>query len=183
VAGNNAVKPTDPTKKGFIFKGGYLNGTLYDFNTPVNKNIILIAKWEITDNTVAVANNNEKVKKKYYETIYSAVSVNKDNKSVSRNVELSIPNDLKEYSNIKINSVTYIRNIYNSNDIQTLLGNNTDGYTWIIDNFGTVDNIEINKGNDYTTSWSGNITNTCKSSLSNACAYGIIYRVTWEYEV
>ncbi|MBQ3120099.1 MAG: InlB B-repeat-containing protein, partial [Peptococcaceae bacterium] len=45
-AGQKAVKPADPTKAGYDFKGWTLNGSAYDFNTAVNGNITLIAVWE-----------------------------------------------------------------------------------------------------------------------------------------
>jgi uncharacterized repeat protein (TIGR02543 family) len=45
VKGNYAKAPVNPTKEGYKFDGWYLNNDLYDFNTPVNSNIILIAKW------------------------------------------------------------------------------------------------------------------------------------------
>ncbi len=48
-AGEPAVAPTpNPTKTGYVFLFWYLNGvsTAYNFNTPVNSNITLQAKWE-----------------------------------------------------------------------------------------------------------------------------------------
>lgn len=45
VKGNYASVPVEPTKAGYKFAGWYLNNELYNFNTPVNSNIILIAKW------------------------------------------------------------------------------------------------------------------------------------------
>ena len=39
------AKPSDPVREGYVFAGWYLNGYLYEFNTPVNSNIVLIAKW------------------------------------------------------------------------------------------------------------------------------------------
>ncbi|MBR2750487.1 MAG: DUF4214 domain-containing protein [Clostridiales bacterium] len=46
VYGKPAVKPANPTRMGYIFKGWYLNGEAYDFNTPVKADIVLNAKWE-----------------------------------------------------------------------------------------------------------------------------------------
>lgn len=40
------IEPELITKHGFIFDGWYLNNTAYDFNTPVTKNITLVAKWK-----------------------------------------------------------------------------------------------------------------------------------------
>lgn len=41
-------KPVDPIMPGYIFKGWYIKDTndLYDFNKPIEKSIILVAKWE-----------------------------------------------------------------------------------------------------------------------------------------
>lgn len=38
-------KPAAPVREGYVFAGWYLHGELYEFNTPVNSNIVLIAKW------------------------------------------------------------------------------------------------------------------------------------------
>ena len=39
-------KPTNPTRLKYQFLGWYLNNVLYNFNTPVNQDITLYAKWE-----------------------------------------------------------------------------------------------------------------------------------------
>lgn len=44
--GDKANKPIEPVRSGYEFVGWYLNDTLYDFNTPVNSNLVLIAKWK-----------------------------------------------------------------------------------------------------------------------------------------
>lgn len=43
--GEKALAPANPEKSGYTFNGWYLNNELYDFNNPVNDNIILIANW------------------------------------------------------------------------------------------------------------------------------------------
>ena len=43
--GYSASMPSVPYKEGYTFAGWYLNDEKYNFNTPVNDNIILIAKW------------------------------------------------------------------------------------------------------------------------------------------
>jgi len=45
------IKPTDPIKEGYKFKGWYLNNKKYDFNASITKNIILTAKWTIMENS------------------------------------------------------------------------------------------------------------------------------------
>lgn len=39
-------RPADPKRKGYFFKGWYLNGALYDFSAPVTEDIVLTAVWE-----------------------------------------------------------------------------------------------------------------------------------------
>lgn len=44
--GKTATKPSkDPTRSGYTFAGWYLNGKAYNFSTPVNKDITLVAQW------------------------------------------------------------------------------------------------------------------------------------------
>ena len=55
--GLTAIKPADPTLKGYTFAFWYLgedeqNATEYDFDTPVTENITLTAKWNINKYTV-----------------------------------------------------------------------------------------------------------------------------------
>ncbi|MDR0456088.1 MAG: InlB B-repeat-containing protein [Treponema sp.] len=47
-SGNAAMRPTQPTRNGYTFDNWYSNSdltTLYNFSTPVTKDIILYAKW------------------------------------------------------------------------------------------------------------------------------------------
>lgn len=43
--GDKVVEPKPPTKKYYIFSGWYLNGVLYDFESPVSSDITLTAEW------------------------------------------------------------------------------------------------------------------------------------------
>lgn len=49
-SGSAAVRPTDPTRSGYTFSGWTLDGTAYDFATPVTGDITLVAQW--TENYV-----------------------------------------------------------------------------------------------------------------------------------
>ena len=50
--GSKATKPANPTKEGYNFDGWTLNGNNYDFNTAVNGNITLVARWTQKNYTV-----------------------------------------------------------------------------------------------------------------------------------
>ena len=43
--GSKVTKPANPTRNGYTFAGWTLNGNAYDFNSPVNSNITLVANW------------------------------------------------------------------------------------------------------------------------------------------
>ena len=45
--GERAIRPTDPTKDGYLFDGWFIGNTsvAYDFNQPVTGNLTLTAKW------------------------------------------------------------------------------------------------------------------------------------------
>ncbi|MCL2607036.1 MAG: InlB B-repeat-containing protein [Methanomassiliicoccaceae archaeon] len=51
--GETVAKPIDdPTKVGHTFKGWYLDGYPFDFNTQIDSDITLVAKWQIITYTV-----------------------------------------------------------------------------------------------------------------------------------
>ena len=76
--GQKATKPADPTRSGYTFAGWTLDGKAYDFNTAVNSDIKLVAKWNKIEETNNNNNNssnessNDEVKYLYE---YRAVSV------------------------------------------------------------------------------------------------------------
>lgn len=45
--GSKVTKPTNPTKSGYKFLGWYVGNTTYNFNTVVNKDLTLVAKWQV----------------------------------------------------------------------------------------------------------------------------------------
>ena len=44
---NKATKPVNPTKEDYVFVEWRLNGVAYDFNTPITKDIVLVAEWQV----------------------------------------------------------------------------------------------------------------------------------------
>lgn len=44
--GKTATKPNNPTKEGYEFLGWYLNGEKFNFETPIEKDVTLEAKWK-----------------------------------------------------------------------------------------------------------------------------------------
>lgn len=48
-----ATRPTDPTRGGYQFKGWLLNGSSYNFDTPITGNITLTAVWEKLESVLA----------------------------------------------------------------------------------------------------------------------------------
>ena len=45
--GNTISTPVTPTKAGYIFDGWTLNGNDFDFSTPIEEDITLVAKWKV----------------------------------------------------------------------------------------------------------------------------------------
>lgn len=72
--GETVTKPTNPVRKGYIFKGWYYNGTKYDFSKKVSQDITLVAKWKEKANS-KVENDKDN---------------NKDDNSSSLNSELKV---------------------------------------------------------------------------------------------
>ena len=59
--GSKVSRPADPTRSGYTFAGWELqNGNAFDFNTPVNNNITLNAKWnEIIKNNYTISYDSD----------------------------------------------------------------------------------------------------------------------------
>lgn len=56
--GQKASKPTEPTRAGFVFAGWTLDGEIFNFNTPINSDITLVAHWETEPDYVTVTFNS-----------------------------------------------------------------------------------------------------------------------------
>ena len=79
--GGKVSKPSNPTRNGYTFVGWTLNGNIYDFNSAVNNNITLVAKW------------NENVKKKYTITFNSDGGTIVSSQTVTEGGKVSRPSD------------------------------------------------------------------------------------------
>ena len=52
VSGRKAVRPADPVRTGYTFAGWYLDGEVYDFDTPVTTDLTLTAYWTANQYTI-----------------------------------------------------------------------------------------------------------------------------------
>ena len=52
VSGRKAVRPADPVRTGYTFAGWYLDGEVYDFDTPVTTDLTLTAHWTANQYTI-----------------------------------------------------------------------------------------------------------------------------------
>ena len=50
IRGEKINEPKNPQKSGYVFLGWYYNNQKYDFNTSVDSDVLLVAKWEKMDN-------------------------------------------------------------------------------------------------------------------------------------
>lgn len=53
--GGKVTKPSNPTRSGYNFVSWTLNGNNYDFNSSVNSNITLVAKWQQKSYTIKIS--------------------------------------------------------------------------------------------------------------------------------
>ena len=65
-SGTKVTRPDNPTKADYDFEGWFTGDTLYDFDTPVEANITLKAKWEIAIYTITFdSDGGSDVEEKY----------------------------------------------------------------------------------------------------------------------
>lgn len=59
--GENIKKPSDPTRRGYTFKGWYSDNAEYDFSKPVDKDLTLTAQWTANEYTITYLVNGRPV--------------------------------------------------------------------------------------------------------------------------
>lgn len=90
-----AKEPTAPTRSGWTLEGWYLDGTKYDFNTPVTQDITLKAGWRKTGVTTAKADLHKRLatgsKNGRYKLTLDVKGTGASNKTVTRNTTITDP--------------------------------------------------------------------------------------------
>lgn len=88
------TKPQDPVRDGYKFLGWYSNNVLFDFSTPITKNLELIAKWEkAKDNSTTGTTTNTTEAKKYTVTFDSNGGSKVSSKEVTSGSKVSKPSN------------------------------------------------------------------------------------------
>lgn len=95
-ARDTAKKPANPTKEGYIFVEWQLNGSTYNFNSKVTKNITLKAVWKqkiIDVNSVSISNDSLNLKINEQKILTATVNpdnaTNKETKWTSNNTSVA----------------------------------------------------------------------------------------------
>lgn len=219
---DRAYNPGSTYKSGYTFKGWYLNGYEYDFNSRVTSDITLVAKFTKNssyDDDDDYYNNNYNydrttTTRTYTSTVYSMAWDVYSKNYIEVNHILKVPESIANNSNVKrirIKSVQFDEPITTTNEIsryynrhsETFFYNNSEydarylGYR----NLSKIGRATVQSESSYyktyreamsegfNVTWYAygrNITD-CKDKFqiydqNNLCAYGIIYKVVWEYE-
>lgn len=119
VAGENAPKPTNPTKAGYTFLGWYKDELLtneFDFDSEITKNRKLYSKWQIDENAigdlpVVYINTQDGVfpqdKKNYINCSFEIQ--NCENEEYNMSVEMTSKSDLEADPSVKQNCGVRLR--------------------------------------------------------------------------
>ena len=128
--GEYAYNPGNCTRRGYVFKGWYLDNRVYNFNTPVTSNITLVAVYT-KDNGYYTSDSNGRTGIDTIETeVYTMGWDNYDISRISITHTLDVYNILDEIEdrngidsdnviNIRISDIEYVSAIDNKNDAET----------------------------------------------------------------
>lgn len=123
--GKTVVKPKDPTKEGYTFEGWTLDGNVYDFKTPVTKNITLKAMWKLipVDLSKDLAEAGKSFKTDIY-NLFKEVELTEADLATN-DIEDVFYVDLGEYKGTKVPTEITIQGTKYSNETSVVsIGNN-----------------------------------------------------------
>jgi uncharacterized repeat protein (TIGR02543 family) len=190
VFGNErAWNPGTPQRPNARFIGWYHNGIPFNFNTRINSNITLVARYLVTESITSEV---------------LSVGWGAQTWSFSVTHQLRIPQSLNtaQHRNVRISNLSFNRSLSTSTDLfnyNRLWGTTFENYVtngWEYSgqaaNLANIRTATVVKTNtsiyDRRVTWNGSVQSQCRMSFSfrgvnNACMYGISYRVTWQYEI
>lgn len=155
-----AENPGNPYKYGYTFKGWYLNGSKYDFDTPVTRNITLVAKYTKNSNNYYDDDDYDYD----YDYDYNYYNRNNTTKTTTTKVysmgwnfyydgsmtvrhTLKVPNEIADNSRVKrvrLKSVSYYSGITTPSQINTFYNNHYNTFIYTANGFEAMD---LNKNN------------------------------------
>lgn len=187
--GSNVYAPSNPIKANAIFEGWYYNNKLFNFNTRIYNNIILTAKYTVT--------------KTLTENVYASDwGGSKDVVTVQNTLKIPTALNNTNYQEVRIKSLNFVRSLITNSDLDNFRNYNYRTFEYTptsfdyrlaeYNNFAYINNAYVYKTNsnlyDRNVTWYGIVQNRCLKpfnylNVTNACLYGILYQVTWEYKI
>ncbi len=148
--GDTATKPVNPTKNGYSFVNWYTNSsltTVYNFNTPVTRDITLYAKWSKNEE---LYNTYCKVEQeKYNSWSYTEHKNNMKSYSYSWTIKFD---ELTNAKNVKIYNISYVSD-YNTfykeymNNKRITMVNQNDDYVGYVNSASILQAHALKSGN------------------------------------
>lgn len=193
--GNTAYNPGSTSKYGYTFKGWYLDNKKYDFSTPVNRNITLVAKFtknSYNDYYDYDYDYDYDYPKTDTTTVYTMGWDSYDKYQVSVSHKLALPNLDESYRQIRIKKISYVKAINTTSLANTYANRHSSTFLysangWESNNnnsssFATVSNavfsFDSNYKDVYTASIEGfNVTWT-STNISKRCTPFTVYGPT-----
>lgn len=137
--GNKATKPTEPLKDGYKFIEWQLDNETFDFNTEINNDITLVAKWEEEEDPVPT-DYNIFINDTGYESISEAILAANENDVITLKEGIYTENFTVNKDNLTFTS-------HNQSDLAIIKGK----ITIVANNNGTKFNNLIFEGNSQIT--------------------------------